>query len=66
MIELRVWHRISVFALTAAFAACSPQAPAPPPGAPAKGAPLSQLGAQAAHASSGKTMSAGASGWVAR
>lgn len=45
MIELRVWHRISVFALTAAFAACSPQAPAPPPGAPAKGAPLSQLGA---------------------
>ncbi len=45
MIELRVWHRICVFALTATFAACSPQAQAPPPGAPAKGAPLSQLGA---------------------
>ncbi len=45
MIQLRAWFRVPVFALTAALAACSPQAQAPAPAAPEKGAPLAQLGA---------------------
>ena len=45
MIQLRAWCRVPGFALTAALGACSPQAQAPAPAAPAKGAPLAQLGA---------------------
>jgi len=45
MTQLRAWLRVPVLALTAALAACSPQAQAPAPGAPSKGAPLAQLGA---------------------
>ena len=45
MNQLRAWLRIPVFALTATLAGCSPQGQAPVPAAPAKGAPLAQLGA---------------------
>ncbi len=45
MNQLRAWLRVPVFALTATLAGCSPQGQAPVPAAPAKGAPLAQLGA---------------------
>ena len=45
MSQLRSWLRVPVCALAATLAACSPQAEAPAPAPPAKGAPLAQLGA---------------------